>query len=241
MRKYIRNLIPVLVPAFITTLLLTVFPETAQAACTDNVCVRVYSENGKLVIEGKKNGTSTATVSPNPTPKTSAKPTLKPIPKPTSTRKYSYKPRTATPKPRNSTNSLADRILQSLPTLQVAYQPVGKALPKVPVIFFTDLPSFFNKDFKILGQNVSVNLEPKSLWSFGDGSILVTDKPGRPYPAKDITHSYLVPGTYTVAVATIWDGSFTVDGVTVPIEGSIKQVSAVEVKVVGAGTKFVGK
>ena len=79
------------------------------------------------------------------------------------------------------------------------------------------------------------------MWSFGDGSILVTNKAGKPYPSTEITHSYSVPGTYTVGVATIWTGDFTVDGVTVPITGAIRQYTAVDVKVVGAGTKFVGK
>jgi hypothetical protein len=136
---------------------------------------------------------------------------------------------------------LADKILQSLPTLQIAYQPQGKALPKLPVIFWSDMPTFFNKDFRILGQRVSVNLKPKSLWSFGDGSLLITDKSGKPYPSTEITHSYSVPGTYAVLVKTIWEGSFTVDGVTFPISGTIHQQSGVDVKVVGASTKFVGK
>ena len=223
---------------FILILALISFPISAATAaepnCTSKVCVNVYTENGQLVIEGKKLG---ATATPIPRPAT----TIAPKPKPTATRKYTYKPRTTAPKPRNTSNSLADKILQSLPTLQIAYQPQGKVLPKLPVIFWSDIPTFFNKDFRILGQRVSVNLKPKSLWSFGDGSLLITDKSGKPYPSKEITHSYSVPGTYAVLVKTIWEGSFTVDGVTFPINGAIHQQSGVDVKVVGASTKFVGK
>ena len=208
--------------------------KAAEPNCTSKVCVNVYTENGQLVIEGKKIG---ATATPTPRPAI----TIAPKPKPTATRKYTYKPRTTAPKPRNTSNSLADKILQSLPTLQIAYQPQGKVLPKLPVIFWSDMPTFFNKDFRILGQRVSVNLKPKSLWSFGDGSVLITDKSGKPYPSKEITHSYSVPGTYAVLVKTIWEGSFTVDGVTFPINGAIHQQSGVDVKVVGASTKFVGK
>ena len=216
-------------------LILSLFPISEAAAdCTSKVCVDVYTENGQLVIEAKKNGSTS-------TPKPRVASTVAPKPKPTTTRKYSYKPRTSTPKPRSSTKSLADKVLQSLPTLQVAYQPAGKVLPRIPVIFFTDLPTFFNKDYRILGQKVSVNVKPQSMWSFGDGSLLVTNKAGKPYPSTEITHSYSVPGTYTVGVATIWTGDFTVDGVTVPINGAIRQYTAVDVKVVGAGTKFVGK
>ena len=220
---------------YIFILLLTILPiSEAHAECTTKVCINVYTENGQLVIEGKKNGTTSS-----PVPRVAA--TRSPKPRPTASRKYTYKPRVISPKPRNTSKSLADKVLQSLPTLQVAYQPQGKALPKLPVIFWTDLPTFFNKDYKILGQTVSVNLKPKSIWSFGDGSVLVTSKVGKPYPSTEISHSYLVPGTYTVLVTSYWDGSFTVDGVELPIGGAIKQVTAVDVKVVGASTKFVGK
>ena len=220
---------------YIFILLLTILPiSEAHAECTTKVCINVYTENGQLVIEGKKNGTTSS-----PVPRVAA--TRSPKPRPTSSRKYTYKPRVISPKPRNTSKSLADKVLQSLPTLQVAYQPQGKVLPKLPVIFWTDLPTFFNKDYKILGQTVSVNLKPKSIWSFGDGSVLVTSKVGKPYPSTEISHSYLVPGTYTVLVTSYWDGSFTVDGVELPIGGAIKQITAVDVKVVGASTKFVGK
>ena len=226
MRKFILILALISIPISSTS--------AAEPNCTSKVCVNVYTENGQLVIEGKKIG---ATSTPTPRPAT----TIAPKPKPTATRKYTYRSRTSAPKPRNTSNSLADKVLQSLPSLQIAYQPQGKVLPKLPVIFWSDLPTFFNKDFRILGQRVSVNLKPKSLWSFGDGSLLITDKSGKPYPSKEITHSYSVPGTYAVLVKTIWEGSFTVDGVTFPINGAIHQQSGVDVKVVGASTKFVGK
>ena len=228
MRKFILILALISIPISSAT--------AAEPNCTSKVCVNVYTENGQLVIEGKKIG---ATATPTPRIATTVAPA--PKPKPTATRKYTYKPRTTAPKPRNTSNSLADKVLQSLPTLQIAYQPQGKVLPKLPVIFWSDLPTFFNKDFRILGQRVSVNLKPKSLWSFGDGSLLITDKSGKPYPSKEITHSYSVPGTYAVLVKTVWEGSFTVDGVTFPINGAIHQQSGVDVKVVGASTKFVGK
>ena len=219
---------------YIFILLLTILPiSEAHAECTTKVCINVYTENGQLVIEGKKNGTTSS-----PVPRVAT--TRSPKPRPTASRKYTYKPRVISPKPRNTSNSLADKVLQSLPTLQVAYQPVGKVLPKLPVIFWSDLPTYFNKDYKILGQTVSVNLKPRSIWSFGDGSVLVTSKVGKPYPSTEISHSYLVPGTYTVLVTSFWGGSFTVDGVVLPISGTIKQVTAVDVKVVGASTKFVG-
>ena len=225
----------------IITLLLMPTP-WASAECLNKVCVNVYTENGQLVIEGKKNG-STATAKPRVATTVAPKPKIKPTPTATSTatRKYTYNPRTTAPRTRSTTKSLADKVLQSLPTLQVAYQPAGKVLPKMPVIFWTDLPTYFNKNYKILGQVVSVKLKPVSIWSFGDGSVLVTDKVGKPYPSREITHSYSVPGTYSVLVKSYWEGSFIVDGIEAPIPGKIEQLTAVDVKVVGASTKFVGK
>jgi hypothetical protein len=228
----------------------------ASAECTTKTCIDVYVEGDKIVIDGKRAGSSanpTVVKSSAPSIKPKQIPTTKSTPKLSNKVKRSYKPRTTAPtvrptvrhtvrtRTRASATSLADKILQSLPTLQVAYQPEGRVLPKVPVIFFTDLPTQFNKDFKILGVTVRINVKPRSLWNFGDGTTLLTSKPGRPYPATDITHSYSIPGTYLVSVATIWSGSFTVAGVTKEIPGAIRQVSAVEVKVVGASTKFVGK
>lgn len=214
-------------------LLFTLIPTTAHADCTTKVCVDVYVKDGQVVIEGKKNG-STATARPR------IAATTKPKPRPTATRKYTYRPRTSAPT-KKSTPSLADKVLQSLPTLQVAYNPAGKVLTKVPVVFYTDLPTFFNKDYNILGVKVSINLKPKSVWSFGDGFVLVTDKVGKPYPSTEITHSYSAPGTYAVVVATYWDGSYTIAGESKTFAKAIKQITTVDVKVVGASTSFVGK
>ena len=223
-------------------------PSIARAECQSSACIDVYVKDGKLIIDGHKDG-STTKPAPKPTPKSipksvpqkvSPRPTSSPkSPKPMPPRKKYKRP--ASPRPTVTTPSMAERILESLPTLQVAYQPEGAALIRVPVIFFTDLPTFFNKTYRIIGIPVSVNLRPNSLWDFGDGSKLITDKSGKPYPSTEITHSYSVPGNYPVKVSTIWTGTYTIAGQTFPINGRIEQVSIVEVKVVGAATKFVGK
>ena len=225
---------------FVINLLGLANPSIARAECQSKACIDVYVKDGKLVIDGRKDGSTTKPV-PKPVPKSpprpSFKPTQKPAPKPS---RQTYQ-RPASARPTVTTPSMADRILESLPTLQVAYQPEGAALIRVPVIFFTDLPTFFNKTYRIIGIPVSVNLRPNSLWDFGDGSKLITDKAGKPYPSTEITHSYSLPGNYPVKVSTIWTGTYTIAGQTFPINGRIEQVSIVEVKVVGAATKFVGK
>ena len=216
----------------------------AFAECQSQACIEVYVKDGKLVIDGRKDG-STSKPLPTTTPKPPTKkvsPSPKPSKKPSQPKppRKTYR-RPASPRPTVTTPSMADRILESLPTLQVAYQPEGAALIRVPVIFFTDLPTFFNKTYRIIGIPVSVNLKPNSLWDFGDGSKLITSKAGKPYPSTEITHSYSVPGIYVVKVSTIWTGSYTIAKQTFPINGRIEQESVVEVKVVGAATKFVGK
>ena len=219
-------------------------PNIARAECQSKACIDVYVKDGKLVIDGRKDG-STSKPLPTTTPKPPTKkvsPSPKPSKKPSQPKppRKTYR-RPASPRPTVTTPSMADRILESLPTLQVAYQPEGAALIRVPVIFFTDLPTFFNKTYRIIGIPVSVNLKPNSLWDFGDGSKLITNKAGKPYPSTEITHSYSVPGIYVVKVSSIWTGTYSIAGQTFPINGRIEQVSQVEVKVVGAATKFVGK
>ena len=173
---------------FVINLLGLANPSIARAECQSKACIDVYVKDGKLVIDGRKDGSTTKPVPkpvPKSTPRPSFKPTQKPVPKPP--RKTYQQP--ASPRPTVTTPSMADRILESLPTLQVAYQPESAALIRVPVIFFTDLPTFFNKTYRIIGIPVSVNLRPNSLWDFGDGSTDTLAKP---------THTYSGAGTYIV-------------------------------------------
>ena len=112
----------------------------AFAECQSQACIEVYVKDGKLVIDGRKDGSTTKST-PRPTPKISFKPSPKPLPKLTSG-SISTKPKSSPPRktykptssPKVTTPSMADRILQSLPTLQVAYQPEGTALIRVPEI-----------------------------------------------------------------------------------------------------------
>lgn len=249
MRKVLRSIL-----IFLTFLYAQIFslliPIPANAECSERACVEVHVIEGKIVIEGRRDGSTTkatpaVTRTRIFTPKPSIKPSIKSSIKPSirATSRVNRKPiiRSTSPKPGASRASLSDRILQSLPTFQVAYQPEGKALTRVPVIFFTDLPKFFNKTYRVLGVPVRINVHPSSLWDFGDGATLITSKSGKPYPSTEITHTYSVPGIYIVKVKTIWTGSYTLAGVTAPLDGAIRQESVVDVKVVGASTRFVGK
>jgi len=49
----------------------------------------------------------------------------------------------------------------------------------------------FDRSFRLLGFHVDVHITPASyIWHWGDGSTTTTQRPGRPYPAKDVTHTY---------------------------------------------------
>ncbi len=49
----------------------------------------------------------------------------------------------------------------------------------------------FTRSFRLLGQPVTAEVAPVTYtWHWGDGAMTTTTTPGRPYPAKDVTHTY---------------------------------------------------
>jgi hypothetical protein len=84
--------------------------------------------------------------------------------------------------------SAAKRL--GLPALEVHVQPAGKTLVNFPTIFYTH-PRPFDHTITLLGQSIEIQAQPARYgWVFGDGATLSSTSPGRPYPAKDITHLY---------------------------------------------------
>jgi len=220
------------------------FPIASHAEdCSTKTCVNVFTENGQLVIEAHKNGQKKTTTKVIPRPK----PTVKPIAKPII--KRSYKPRPYTPRPRptatkvrtKSSPTLADRIIKSLPSTGIAYQPEGDSLIGVPTYFWSDLPTRFQTTIPILGEKVGIDIVPVMTWHFGDGATFVTTENGGPYPNGGIKHAYEKPGIYWVELVAIWRGFWTLNGVRRPIPGKIEQFAELEIQAVGAETLFVGK
>jgi hypothetical protein len=77
-----------------------------------------------------------------------------------------------------------------LPALEVRVQPAGETLVNFPTIFYTQ-PRPFDHTITLLGQSIEVRAQPAEYdWLFGDGDTLSGNTAGRPYPAKDITHTY---------------------------------------------------
>ena len=66
----------------------------------------------------------------------------------------------------------------------------------------------------LLGHEVHVVATPVAyVWHHGDGTTARTSRPGRPYPAKDVTHRYRDTGEdLQVGVDTSYSVVYTVDG-----------------------------
>ena len=233
--------------------LLIALPQPLWAAdCNEKACIDVYTQDGKIVIEGRK-GTgpkSSEAVTPKPaatqkpTPKPSQKPQVTPTQKPkvlTTKKPVVVKPRTIkkpTPGATKAATSLSDKLVEMLPTAGIAYSPSFQPLIKVPVFFWSDVPEVINKKISIVGEVVEVQLKPTFIWHYGDGVIFPTRKVGAPYPHGEIQHSYSNPGHYLIELITVWSGEFTVQGVKARIPGDIKTVSVLPITVVAAPSRF---
>ena len=231
---------------------------TASAAdCEDAACIDVYTQDGQIIIEGKKGSGPKAKVKPRtvkpPAPKPTVvkpifpelipRPTPKPLPSPKT--KQTYKPRIKpTPKPTikpkaTKSVSLTDRLIKLLPTGGIAYQPEAEPLVNVPIYFWSDLPTQFATRVTIVGEVVDVLLRPGFVWSFGDGTFLSTTDAGGPYPNGKIKHTYKNPGSYPITLVQSWNGNWTHNGTTRAITGTIKTTVFAVVTVVIAPTRFM--
>jgi hypothetical protein len=138
-----------------------------------------------------------------------------------------------------SATSLADKLIESIPTSGISYQPSFSPLIKAPVFFWSDVPQIVTKKVEILGEIVNVRLRPIFIWHYGDGVVFMTREVGAAYPDGKIQHTYSKPGHYLIELVTNWRGEFTIDGVTAPIPGNITTVSVLPISVVAAPIRFV--
>jgi len=228
---------------------------TAEAADCIDGCIDVYTDNGKLIIEGRKgNGPISKKIAAKPkkvaAPKKKvvrpkAASTYKPpitIQKPTvkkqSTTPRKKKPR-ATPKPTPTTESLADRLIKLLPTPGLRYQPGYEPLVNMPVYFSSGLPESFNTTVDVIGERVSVKLVPHFHYDFGDGTTLDTTNVGGFYPDGEVTHTYKEPGEYNVRVDIVWGGVFITKGLSKAVRGAIELVINAPITVVATTNRFM--
>jgi hypothetical protein len=220
--------------------------------CEATACVDVYTQDGKIIIEGRKGsgGKSTTVPAPpvtkKPTPPVTKKPvppvTKKPSPvkpKPPIVKKAAPKKVTPTPQPPvTQSASLTDRLIKALPTAGIAYQPEYEPLVGVPVYMWTDVATTFMTQVKIVGEIVDVALRPSFTWSFGDGTFLSTTDLGGPFPDGKIQHTYSQPGTYLITLNSTWNGTYTHNAQTRAITGNVKTTSIASITVVNSPTRF---
>lgn len=238
----------------------------APSDCTEKACIEVYTQDGKIVIEGRKGSgpSSSRTVTTKPSVRPTVKATATPAPKKVAPPKPAKKAVAASKAPpvkkapvkravvkkpvvkkpvvkssESEATSLSDKLVEILPTAGIAYSPSFQPLIKVPVFFWSDIPEEIVKKISIVGEVVEVKLKPTFLWHYGDGVVYATRSVGGTYPDGQIQHSYSTPGHYLVQLITSWDGEFTVQGVKSRIPGQIKTVSALPITVVAAPTRFI--
>lgn len=75
----------------------------------------------------------------------------------------------------------------------------------------------FDRSFVLLGFHVDVHITPETyIWHWGDNSTTTTHRPGRPYPARDVTHTYLhatdAGVTLPLRVDVAYHAAFRIDG-----------------------------
>jgi hypothetical protein len=115
----------------------------------------------------------------------------------------------------------------AFPGLPVNVQPAERTLVNLDTIVYTDRAKVSTKTVELLGFPVEVQATPMSYtWNFGDGTSVTTESPGKPYPAKEITHKYMKRGAVSVTLTTHYAARFNVAGTgwqyiagTVPITG----------------------
>jgi hypothetical protein len=108
---------------------------------------------------------------------------------------------------------LAETKSVLFPGLSVKVQPNTRTLVNLDTIVYTDESKVSTAQVAILGFPVDVEATPMSYrWSFGDGTTLTTTTPGKPYPAKEITHKYLKRGNVSLTLTTNYAARFRVAG-----------------------------
>ena len=80
-----------------------------------------------------------------------------------------------------------------LPSLEVQIQPGEETLVNVETIFYTR-PQPFERSVTLLGFEIDLVASPvRYTWVHDDGTVATTSRPGKPYPAMDVTHRYREP------------------------------------------------
>ncbi|WP_161485811.1 PKD domain-containing protein [Enteractinococcus helveticum] len=98
----------------------------------------------------------------------------------------------------------------------------------------------------MFGQEVTIVATPiEYRWDYGDGNTLTTQTPGRPAETFNVetetSHQFTEPGTYTVTLTTVFEGTYQVDGgPTQAVSSTVtQQAEPVEIEIWRAVTRNV--
>lgn len=117
------------------------------------------------------------------------------------------------------TDTVSDEMVLSavrrdgLPRLRVDVQPAETTLVNLPTVLSTQA-SPYRARFTLLGQDVEVTANPTSFrWEHGDGTSQRTNRPGQPYPSRQVTHTYTeVADQLELVVTVTWTARVRVNG-----------------------------
>jgi hypothetical protein len=223
-------------------LLLVIGIPSANAACTQKTCVDVFTDKNQLVITAQK-GAVKPSAKAVPKVIATSKPVVKaPAPKPVVKKpvvKQVVKPVVKPVVKKAATASLSDKLIKLLPAGDINFQPGTQSVVGIPTYFWTKTPQRFQAVIPILDVIVYVNLYATFDWSFGDGEGKFTVLQGGPFPNPAITHTYASKGYKDVELKVIWQGTWSVNGVTLPIAGDlITQSISKQLTVASAPTLF---
>ena len=137
----------------------------------------------------------------------------------------------------------AARTLRDMPLPRpgIASQPPGGTAVNLPTVFYADASAPVTVDVTLLGFRASLTATPTSWrWDFGDGTVLTTAEPGKPYPSHTITHAYRRRGTVTATVTTTWTGVVVVPAIgELPVAETVSRSSARQVMIREARAELV--
>jgi len=225
-------------------LLLVIGIPSANAACTQKTCVDVFTDKNQLVITAQK-GAVKSSAKAVPKAIATTKPVVKapvvkaPAPKPPAPKPVVKKPVVKPVVRKAATASLSDKLIKLLPAGDINFQPGTQSVVGIPTYFWTKTPQRFQAVIPILDVIVYVNLYATFDWSFGDGEGKFTVLKGGPFPNPAITHTYASKGYKDVELKVIWQGTWSVNGVTLPIAGDlITQSISKQLTVASAPTLF---
>jgi PKD domain len=106
-----------------------------------------------------------------------------------------------------------DQFVRFVPALAPSFQPSGRGIVNLPVLFTAGQPrSLGRRTFALGGYRIDLDAQATWHWEFGDGTAADFTSPGGVYPDESVAHAYPWQQTFSVTVMATWTAEFWVDG-----------------------------